>query len=182
MNPKFVRDFAVMAVAALSGIAGSAMFSPKSGQAPIHSPTPAITANPLIGEWEVIDAFLLKKSAPPELLPTLRVQFTERFMVNSPCLAYQANMTFTELMAVSEGRLNKRVENAFVVDAIGWTAVYQVDPTKEPQENDLLLTHDLKKEFVQGIYKIDGDTATLSLGQRHRPLDFHTGGRKRSSS
>jgi hypothetical protein len=179
MNPKFVRNFAVMAVAALSGIAGSAMFSPKSGQAPIHSPTPAITANPLIGEWEFVESYQSQKEVPRELLPKLRIRFTERLFMSSPALGEQCNTDFREFSEAIEKGLNKRVEMVFVVDEVGWTMPYQIDPTKAPQEIDLLQTRDGIEERVKGIYEIAGDSAVLAFGERRRPSDFTTPVEKR---
>jgi uncharacterized protein (TIGR03067 family) len=167
------RNVVVLIVVALSSIVGFAVFfSPRSAPALSHTPSPGISANPLIGEWEVVESYCSQKNVPRELLPKLRISFTERWMIESPALAETMNMTFTETSEALANGLNKRAEKVFVIDEIGWTTTYQIDPTKVPQEIDLLKTDDGKEKRIRGIYKVDGAKAILIFGERDRPSDF----------
>jgi uncharacterized protein (TIGR03067 family) len=56
-----------------------------------------------------------------------------------------------------------------------WTI--KLDPTKRPRQIDLIKVGD-KNTFFRGIYKLEGDTFTYSLGfnvsEANRPKDFDT--------
>jgi len=114
-----------------------------------------------------------KDDVPKDLLAKLRTRFTERLMISSPSIAERSNTSFTELAKGIENNKPFQARMVLEVDESGWVAPYQLDPTKTPQEIDVILKHDRNvAERVKGIYEANADSAVLSLGENERPRTF----------
>lgn len=112
------------------------------------------------------------QDVPGELVRKLRLRFTDRLMIFSPGIAQRANMTFTE-MANNIGKTPAKM--VFIVDEVGDTAVYQIDPTKWPQEIDLVFkAGDGNEQRVKGIFRIVGTVADFTFCEKERPSDYRS--------